>query len=222
MTVEWMWLGIVSIVCVAILVIVLRDKISSVYITREGAKVHTDDVQNWSKIVDRIERIDSSVAKSTRKATTRLVMLDIEQYNMSIGAVLVNMTANQPLICAAYENHHTRELLPDGGVAYIADKTSDIVEITKDFRKSFPELTDEKCFEHVCNWVKEALIPSLRRGCIEKVGYYEEQIRKGKISKTIKDILAVCLDKNEQYIKCINKLAARLCSNDESTILTPT
>jgi hypothetical protein len=74
-------------------------------------EIHTNDVSVWSKIVDKIERIDASTCKSIRKATTGLMIIDPDPYNLSAEAMLVIREANQPLVYAAYENHHTRALL---------------------------------------------------------------------------------------------------------------
>jgi hypothetical protein len=41
------------------------------------------------------------------------MIVDPEKYGMSTDAKFVILLANQPLIHAAYENHHTREIASD-------------------------------------------------------------------------------------------------------------
>ena len=199
----------------------LRDRISGVFVSKTGVQIHTNDVPVWSKIVDKIERIDTSTSKSIRKATARLAILDTDRYGMSAEVVLVNREANQPLIFAAYENHHTRELKLNAD-AYISDKANDIFEeIIKIWKKHFPELTGEIANAHACRWMKNALLPNLRRACVEKVAYYTKQIERSDVSKTVKEILVGCLEKNMQYVQCIDKLTVRPDINDKSSIIQP-
>jgi hypothetical protein len=197
----------------------LRDRISGVFVSKTGVQIHTNDVPVWSRIVDRIERIDSNASKSIRKATTRLMILDPDKYGMSAEVMLVNRDTNQPLIFAAYENHHTRELISDSGKTYLADKTHDISESVRIWKKHFPELTDKVAENHVCVWLKSALLPNLRRACVEKVTYYSKQIDRFDVSKTLKEILVGCRDKNLLYIKCIDALLLRPDIRDSSSII---
>jgi hypothetical protein len=190
--------------------IVLRDKISGVHVSRTGVEIHTNDVQAWSKIVDRIERIDSGTDKSLRKQTTGLMMIDPEQHGLSAKAMLLNRDAVFPLVCAAYENHHTREIAVDGGDLYLADKSHDISAAILSWKKSLPELTDERIDDFVRVWTKKIMLPNLRRACLEKVAYYDRQLHQHSMSKTLKNILTGCREKNVGYIECIDKLAARL------------
>jgi len=200
--------GSISMVAMT-LIIVLRDKISGVFVSRTGVEIRTNDISAWSKVVDKIERIDSGTSKSIRKATTGLEILNPEEHEMSADAMLVILKANQPLIGAAHENHHTRELLSDGGDAYIADKTRDIIEVIRHRRILFPELTNEKSEAFACLWLKKILLPNLRRACVEKVTYYTSKIAQSDLSKSVKEMLAGCRDKNVRYLDCIDKLAAR-------------
>ena len=191
----------------------LRDRISGVFVSKTGVQIHTNDVPVWSKIVDKIEFIDSSTAKAIRKATTRLVIIDPEKYGMSAEVMIVNRDANQPLVNAAYENHHTRELKSNAD-AYLLDKAHDIFDAVQNGRKHFPELTYTAVQNYVCRWLETALLPNLRRACVEKVAYYNEQIERPEVSKTIREILIGCRDKNLHYIQCIDELFARLRSNN--------
>jgi len=198
----------------------LRDRISGVFVSKTGVQIHTNDVPVWSKIVDKIERIDTSTSKSIRKATTRLMIFNPDKYEMSAKAMLIIWKANLPLIYAAYENHHTRELKLNAD-AYISDKTHDISESIQIWKKHFPELTDEVANVHACRWMKSALLPNLRRACVEKIAYYNKQIERPDVSKTIREILAGCRDKNVSYVQCIDELFARPDIKDKSSIIQP-
>jgi len=191
-------------------ILVLRDKISGVHVSRSGVEIQTNDISDWSNAVDKIERIDSNTGKSIRRATTGLMILDSENREMSTEVMLVVLKANQPLICAAYENHHTRELITDGGEGYLADKTRDIIDIIRPWRTLFPELTNERSEAFACLWLKKILVPNLRRACVEKVAYYTSQIGRNDISKTVEKMFVEYKKKNEAYICCIDKLAIRI------------
>ena len=202
---------VVSISAVAItLIIVLRNKISGVHVSRAGVEIRTNDVPAWSKVVDTMERIDSHTCKTTRKATARLMILDPEKHGMLPDAMLVIREATLPLIYAAYENHHTREIESDADT-YITDKAQDISEAIKIWREQFPELTDEKCEAFACHWLKQILLPILRKACGEKVAYYNSQLEHHDISNTVKAIVSWCRIKNLNYIRCIDHLA--MCPN---------
>ena len=162
-------IGSMSMVAIT-LIIVLRDKISGVLVSHTGVEIRTNDVPVWSKIEDKIERIDSNTCKSIRKATACLMIIDPEKHEMSAEAMLAIREANQPLIYAAYENHHTRELDADADV-YLSDKAQDISAAVRIWKKHFPELTDDMSDAFACHWLKKILLPNLRRACVEKVNY---------------------------------------------------
>ena len=171
--------------------------------------------------MDKIERIDANTGKTVRKATARLAIIDPKKCSMSPEAMLVIRDANQPLIYAAYENYHTREIKSDAD-AYLADKAEDISEAVQSLRQHFSELTDERCDAFACHWLKKILIPTLRRACGMKVAYYASQIERNDISKTVKEILIGCRDKNLNYIQCIDQLAMRQDIGEKSSIFTQT
>jgi len=199
-------LSIVAIV----LIIALRDKISGVHVSRTGVEIRTNNTIVWSKIVDEIEQIDMRTFKSIRKATTRLMILNPEKHGMSAEVMLVIREANQPLIYAAYENHHTRELESDSDL-YLSDKAHDIVEAVQIWKGHFPELTSERSKAFACHWLKTILLPKLRRACVEKVTYYTSQSERSEVSSSVKEMLVGCCKKNQRYIKTIDELAA--CPN---------
>jgi len=198
----------------------MGDKISWLHISRSGLDVHTNEVSSWSQITDRIEGIDTGTAKAVRKTTTGLSIIDPEKYNMSPESMLVIRDAIQPLIYAAYENHHTRELSTNAD-AYIIDKTSDVYYFVKIWKKYFPELTEQHCESLVCFWLKRILLPKLYQSCTEKITFYKEQIRSSSVSKNLKTILTECLGKNEGYIKKFDELSERPDIVEKSSIFYP-
>ena len=98
-------LAVIALGLLCVLAYFLRDRITGVTISRTGLQMHTNDVSVWSKIVDKIERIDASTCKSIRKATTRLMIIDPEKYGMSAEVMLMIREANMPLVYAAYFVH---------------------------------------------------------------------------------------------------------------------
>jgi hypothetical protein len=200
----------------------LRNRVSEMSLSHSGVQIHTNDVQVWSSIGDRIRDIDLNTCKSIRKGTERLKILNPEKHGISAEVMLVNREATQPLTSAAYENHHTRELADGGSDVYIAHKTHEVFGAVRVWQQQFPELTEERSHCFACLWVKKILIPNLRRACIEKVIFYKRQSARKEISKTIRDILIQCLEKNERYIQCIDALSEHSDIKSKSGIFNPT
>jgi hypothetical protein len=200
----------------------LRDRVSGVSLSRAGGlQIRTNDVVMWSKLKNAVEQIDASTRKTIRKATTGLMILSPDKYTMSAEVMLVNRAANSPLVYAAYENHHTRELAADGIDAYIADKANDITEAVRIWKKHFPELTDEACYDHACLWIQKILIPNLRRACHAKLAYYESMDDREDVGKIVKMEILRCVKKNMGYVKRIDELAARPDIKNFSSIINP-
>ena len=193
-------------VSVASVVYCLRHRVSRMSVSRTGIEIHTNDIPVWSGIVDRIRDIDSDTSKSIRQGTTMLEILALEEYGVSTDVMLVNSKANDPLIYAAYENHHTRQLAKNGGKVYLTNKANDIFTSICPLKKQFPVLTWEfaDCFAAL--WAIQVLIPNLRDACEEKIKFYRKQLTKNDVSKAIKDIVKPCLEKNEGYLKNIDEL----------------
>ena len=213
---EFIWQFIVPIVIVlcvvgsvgvVALIVVLRDKISGVHVSRTGVEVRTNDIPVWSQIVDTIERIDSDTRKTVRKRTTRLMILEVEQHKTSADAMVVNRDAVFQLVCATYDNHHTREIAADGGDIYLACKAQDVFAAVRASKKLFPELTYECAETFVNHWFKKILLPALLRACKEKITYYTSMIEGDEASKSIKLILERCRQKNRDYIKLFEELS---------------
>jgi hypothetical protein len=209
---------VVGSVGIATLIIVLKDKIAAVHVSRSGLQMHTNDVPVWSGIVDEIKQFDAIAHTSIRRATERLMLIDPEKHGMSIDAMFIILLANQPLLAAAFENHHTREIASDGGDIYLANKTNDILALVKMWKTHFSELTKERIESFVCHWFKEIVSIIVRRTCLEKIAFYSKQIKRGDVSKTIKEILERCRDKNVGYIEDIDRLAERSDIAEKSTI----
>ena len=212
-------IGSCSMVAIA-LIVVLRDKISGVFVSRAGVEIRTSDIPDWSKIAAATDLIDENNCKSIRKATARLMILDPKEHGTTAETMLAIREANLPLIYAAFENHHTRELKTDAD-AYLDDKAQDIAEAVRIFRTHFPELSDATSNAFACHWLKKILLPNLRRACGEKIAYYTSQLRRSDISKTVKEMLTECHIKNLDYIECIDQLAMRPDIGEKSSIFAP-
>jgi hypothetical protein len=210
-------LCVVGSVGVVTLIVVLRDKISGVHVSRTGVEVRTNDIPVWSQVVDTIERIDSDTRKTVRKGTTRLMILGLHE--TSADAMVVNRDAVFQLVCATYDNHHTREIAADDGDIYLACKAHDVFTAVRVGRKHFPELTYERAEVFVCYWFKRILLPALLRACKEKVAYYSSQIDGNEVSNSIKMILQRCRKKNVDYITLFDELVRRSDLEEKSGIL---
>jgi len=201
------------------LIVVLRDKISGVHVSRTGVEVRTNDIPAWSLVVDTIEQIDSDTRKTVRKGTMRMMLLNGEQHEPSADAMVINRDAVFQLVCATYDNHHTREIAADGGDIYLACKAHDVFTAVRVGRKHFPELTYERANAFVCDWFKRILLPALLRACKEKVAYYSSQIEGNEVSNSIKMILQRCRKKNVDYITLFDELVRRPDLEEKSGVL---
>ena len=183
-----------------------HHRISLVSVTRANLEIRTNDLSIGHERRDKIERIDSSTRKSIRRATVGLMILDPNKYDMSAEVMLVIREANQPLIYAAYENHHTRELDytrepgSEGVGVYVADKALDVSQAVSIFRKHFPELTEAVIDRHTHIWIKNILIPNQLRACNEKIEYYRSMNERKDVSRVIKEENDRCIAKNLRYI----------------------
>ena len=193
-------------VSIASVVYCLRHRVSRMSVSRNGIEINTNDIPIWNGIVDRIRDIDSETSTSVRQGTTGLEILSLEKYGVSADVMLINNKASEPLKNAAYENHHTRQLAKSDGEVYLSNKANDIFAAIQVWKKQFPEITLELADCFACLWVKKVLIPNIRNACEEKIQFYQEQLTRTDASKTIKDIVKPCLEKNEGYLVNINAL----------------
>ena len=76
----------------------LRNRVSEMRLSRSGVQIHTNDVQVWSSIGDRIRDIDMTISKSIRKGTERLMILNPEKHGVSAEVMLVNQKATQRIL----------------------------------------------------------------------------------------------------------------------------
>jgi len=211
--------GIVAAFAMFALIYFLHPRISGIFISKGSVSIHTSDTSIQNEMRNEIEWIDLSTRKFVRRGTTTMMIIDPAKYGMSTEALFIIDKANLPLIFAAYENHHTRELANDGADRYITDKTIDIWWAVQIWQTQFPVLTEELCKNYVCSWVKNILIPNLRRACREKIAYYESTLLRRAISQSLKEEVLRCLKKNQDYIACIDALASRQDIGEVSTII---
>jgi len=216
LTASVMTFGVVAIVCI----IVLRDKITGILVSRAGVEVRTNDVAVWCGFTDEIKHIDSTTQNSIARATTGLEIIAPESYDMSDSALLMNYAANQPLLCATYANDHTRKIAADGGHAYLADKTNDVAKALKPHKNKFPGLDHDRAEAHVCQWFKKIVIPHVRRACLEKIEMYKKLMNDSKVNRSLKEIFADRLQRNIQYINRINALDGREDIERKSAVFT--
>jgi hypothetical protein len=200
----------------------LRGKVSDIVLSRAGFRVHTNSWAVMFEIMSHVNLIDSFTQKSMRKAMAGLMLLNLEESEMSTDVMLVNEKANQPLMYAIYENHHTRELDPDSVEDYIEEKVHDIFIAVRGLRKRFPELTDELIEEYLCRWIKKVVLPNLRRACNEKLKFYRSLLCQSNIIESLKEKIRELIKKNEGYIENIASLAERFGSSALSTTINPT
>ena len=184
--------------------VLFRDKITSIFMSRTGVEVRMNDVAVWCEFTDAIKRIDSAGQNAIARSTIELEIVDPELYDMSDSAMLVNYKANQPLICATYANDHARKIAADCGNAYLADKTNDVAKAIKPHKNKLPGLTYDLADAHVCHWFKEIVIPHVRNTCLEKIELYTKLINDSKVNRSLKEIFEDRLRRNNGYIECID------------------
>jgi len=198
----------------------LRHKVTDIFLSRAGLRIHTNSDDVAFEVGGKIERIDSSARKSIRKGTDRLTLLATNKYGISVEVMFVNLMARHVLLNASHENHHTRDLDSNGAEGYIAEKTNEILESTRIWSKQFPVLTDALIEGYVCLWIKNALIPPLRKACFEKIDFYQSLLVRNNVSESVKEKIKSWLTKNERYVRCIDELAECSEIKNKSYIIT--
>jgi hypothetical protein len=198
----------------------LTGKITDIVLTRTGLRIHTNSGMVVYELTSKIEQIDSTAQKDMRRATEGLTILPPEEFGTSIEVMLINMKANQPLLYASYENHHTRELRTNGADHYIEEKVNDVLAAVRFWMRKYPKLL-ELTEDHVRLWTKKVLIPNLRKACDAKLEYYRKLYKRKDIIESLRDEAKEWIAKNEKYIECIEALAERPDIRDLSHIINP-
>jgi hypothetical protein len=199
----------------------LKGKVTDFVLTRTGLRIHTNSGMVVYELTSKNEQIDSSTQKAMRRATEDMTILPPEKYGTSTEVMLINMKANQPLLYASYENHHTRELRANGSDHYIEDKVGDVLSAVRFWMRKYPELLAlAEC--HVRLWTKKVLIPNLRKACDSKLEYYRKLYKRKDIIESLRDEAKEWIAKNEKYIECIETLADRPDIRELSSIINPT
>jgi len=159
-------------------------------------------------IISREKRIDSSAAKSMRKLTTGLSILDPEVYGMNAEVMLVNREAKMPLLYAVYENHHTEELAAQDGIeGYIADKVHDVSAALRIWKQKYPQLTCDLIEGYVYRWIKKVVVPNLRRMCFDRIIYYQQLLDRNDVSPPLKEMITARQSEHRGYIERIEELS---------------
>jgi hypothetical protein len=198
----------------------LKGKVTDFVLSRTGLRIHTNSGMVVYELTSKNEQIDSSTQKAMRRATEELTILPPEKYGTSTEVMLINLKANQPLLYASYENHHTRELRANGANHYIEEKMSDVLSAVRFWMREYPELL-ALAETHVCLWTKKVLIPNLRKACDAKLEYYRKLYKRKDIIESLRDEAKEWIVKNEKYIVCIEALAERPDIRDISSIINP-
>jgi hypothetical protein len=180
----------------------------------KGLRFHMNSVSEFAKITGRLKDIDSRTARSIRQGTTGLPLLDPIKYGVNAEVMIVNDEAVDPLVYAAYENNHTKELANENGddrdkkyEVYLQNKATDVYNNIKNWKVKFPEITMKLCDGFVYHWTVKVLIPNLLKACNEKIDFYENELERKDLSDTIQSMLNDLLQKNKGYIKCLGVLA---------------
>jgi len=94
------------------------------------------------------------------------------------------------------------------------------LESMRVWKKKFPVLTDDLVEGYVCLWIKNALIPPLRKACFEKIDFYKSLLARNNVSESVKEKVKAWLSKNERYVQCIDELAECSAIKEKSYIIT--
>ena len=201
--------AVVSLLAVFGIVWLLGARLSHMSYSREGGfQLKTNDRMVLNERRNEIGHIDSYTQKKMRRATMSRTILDPSVYGVTAEVMLVNYRANQPLINAVHENHHTRELADGTAEGYIIDKARDVWEAVRRWEEKIPELTYELCEAYVCSWIKNVLIRALRRASEDKIVFYTRMNRRKDVSKDIKEENEWCIRKNKEHLDRFDKLEA--------------
>ena len=194
---------------VIVSLVVFRDKITSIFVSRTCLEVRMDNSVVWCRFTDEIKHIDSATQNAIARATTRLEIVNPELFDMSDTALLVNYAANLQLVIATYANDHTRKIAADKGNAYLLDKTNDVANAIKQYTSKLEGLTYELAEAHVCHWFKRIVIPHIRKACNEKIEMYKRLIADSNINRSLKEIFEDRLKRNQNYILRIDEIDGR-------------
>lgn len=184
----------------------LRRSLSGLFISKNGVKIITNTLPIYFEITGKLERIDSSTKKAIRKATVGMSIADTAVHGFSQDICMINHAATLPLIYAAYENHHTRELSDSGASSYIKEKAYDVREAVKLWRAEMPWLDNGLVNAYIGLWIQEAVVPHVTHACKEKIAYYKSMLERQDIVESMQDLLKTWIEKNEKYLKSLEEL----------------
>ena len=70
-------------------------------------------------------------------------------------------------------------------------------------------------------WMKQALIPSIKRACDDKLEFYRKLYKRDNIIDSLKTEIKGWIDKNEVYLKDIEELSQYSEIQNQSAIIMP-
>ena len=185
----------------------LNNRITYLQAGRNGVTVYTNSDTVNLEISGTLKDIDAETSEFIRKGTTAgKMLLDPVKYGITAETMLVNYKAMLLLVYAAYENHHTRNLVENGTDLYITEKTNDIVESIQIWQDKFPVLQYEFVEGYVCHWIKKILIPNVMPACNKKIIFYKKLLARTNVSETLKTEIKAWLAKNEDYVAALKEL----------------
>jgi len=185
----------------------MQHRVTEIFLSRQGLEVRTTNDPVCFEIMGTLADIDDDVCTNVRIGATGHMLLDPEKVGMTFEVMLANHKAYIVLLCATYENHHTRKLDKKNGVElYIMDKVNDIANATNVWRHKIPTLNDSLIESYVCYWIKNVLIPHLRNACCEKIEFYNRLLARKSISNSLREEIQAWLTKNERYLLRIDEL----------------
>jgi hypothetical protein len=221
---------VLGIIAVCYVVWLVHPQLTELTIARGGGlRLTMNSVSEFAKIVNKLKWIDAKTARSIRQGTVGLLILDPSpgKYGLRTEVMLVNDEAVDPLVYAAYENNHTKELANEDGntedkkyEVYLKNKTIDVYNNIKTWKPMFPEINFNLCDAFVSNWTIEVLLPNLVKASHEKIEFYDNELERKDLSDTTRTMLSDLRQKNMSYIKCFNELLtlSRLHSEDGGNV----
>jgi len=107
----------------------------------------------------------------------------------------IKMRAAFPLLLAASDNHHTREVSQSSIVAYHADK---VVQVKKHLGIYREYVSDDVIERYVAEWLC-GVVHATTTACLAKIDVYSRRMNDAE--DEVKGILHNLIEKNQQYIK---------------------
>jgi hypothetical protein len=196
----------------------LRHSLTELTVTRGSIKLLANNNTIQFEVGGTLEHIDADTRKKIRKETTQLELLDTEKYGTNATVEMINLISLQPLIHAASENHHCRELTAEGALGYIKEKTDEVWSKIQHYPDDTLNINYKNVHAFVCYWIKNIVIPRVRESVSKKLEYYESLLLRDDIGNIVKKHINLWIAKNNKYQENIDELSFHTDINEQSTI----